>query len=135
MSSIKCKSCGLNNFSTLAECRRCGNSLIEVKKRKERRPSRFSIWSLLPIVVVLAIVYYFYSGVTGEMEEIEAKDAKRVAAQPKTGSNEQGLSRTKQDKQRSGHYGEAVKNSPSLNAHDQRTRDTEKAIQQVSKGK
>ena len=135
MNSIKCKNCGLKNFSSDVECRRCGHPFMEVKKKKVRRPSRFSVWSFLPIVVALGFVYYFYSGVQGTMEEINANEAQRIATQPAERPSSPGLSRTKYDQQRSGHYGEAVKNSQSLKAHEQRTKDTEKAIQQISNSK
>ena len=105
---------------------------MQSTKRKEKRPGRFSVWSLLPIACALAVVYYFYTGVQGTMEEVNANDAKRVASQPQERPATPGLSRTKYDQQRSGHYGDAVKNSQSLKAHDQRTKDTEKAIQQIS---
>ena len=83
------------------------------------------------IGLVLGLVYYFYSGVEGTMEEIEASEAKRIQSQAKQ-RPAAGLSRSEQDRQRSGHYGDAVKNSPSLGAHNQHIKDTEKAMQQVS---
>jgi ribosomal protein L40E len=132
MNSIKCKNCGLSNFPSDPECRRCGLSFIEPKKRKERRPSRFSVFSLVPVLCVLGVAYYFYSGVQGTMEEVNANDTKRVASQPAERPATPGLSRTKYDQQRSGHYGDKVKDSPNLKAHEQRTKDTEKAIQQIS---
>jgi hypothetical protein len=104
-------------------------------RRREKRPGRFSVWSLLPIVAVLALVYYFYSGVQGSMEEVQRNEAKRIAEQPKERPAAPGLSRTQYDQQRSGHYGDAIKNSNGLKSHEQRTRDTEKAIEQISNSK
>ncbi len=133
MNSIKCKSCGLKNFSSDVECRRCGHSfVIDQKKKAQRPPRRFSIWSVLMIAFVLGLVYYFYDGVQGTMEGINANDAKRVQSQPKERPATPGLSRSEHDRGRSGHYGDAVKDSQSLKAHDQRSKDTEKAIQQIS---
>jgi hypothetical protein len=132
MNSIKCKSCGLKNFSSDVECRRCGHSfVVEQKKQSHKQPRRFSFGSLLMIALVLGVVYYFYSGVEGTMEEIDASEAKRLQSQPKQ-QPAQGLSRTEQDRQRSGHFGDAVKSSQSLGAHNQHIKDTEKAMQQVS---
>ena len=133
MNSIQCKNCGLKNFATDVECRRCGYSfVVEQKKKAQRPPRRFSVWSLLMIAFVLGLGYYFYNGVQGTTEEINANEAKRVGSQPAERPAAPGLSRTKYDQQRAGHYGDAVKNSPALNAHEQRVRDTEKAVQQVS---
>jgi hypothetical protein len=133
MHSIKCKNCGLKNFSSDFECRRCGYSfVVEQKKKAQRPPRRFSVWSLLMIAFVLGLVYYFYNGVEGTMEEINANEARRAGSQPKERPAVPGLSRSEYDRQRKGHYGEAVKNSPSLGAHNQHIKETEKAMQQVS---
>jgi ribosomal protein L37E len=136
MNSIKCKSCGLKNFPSDFECRRCGHSfVVEQKKSAQRPPRRFSVFSLLVIVFVLGLVYYFYNGVQGTMGEINSNEAKRVQSQPKERPATPGLSRSEYDRQRSGHYGDAVKNSPSLEAHKAHIKETEKAMQQVSNSK
>lgn len=132
MNSIKCNNCGLKNFASDIECRRCGFSFVQAAlKKRQRPPRRFSIWSLLMIAGVLGVVYYFYSGVQTSVDEITASEAKRVASQP-AAQPTQGLSRTQHDQQRAGHYGDAVKNSQSLNAHQKRVEETEKTVQQLS---
>lgn len=83
------------------------------------------------IAAVLCVVYYFYDGVRTSMDEVSASEAKRVASQP-VAQPTQGLSRTQHDQKRAGHYGDAVKNSQSLNAHQKRVEETEKAVQQLS---
>jgi len=93
------------------------------------------MWSVLIIGFVLGLVYYFYNGVQGTMEEINANDVKRVESQPKEHSESPGLSRSENDRRRAGHYGDAVKNSSSLDAHNQHIKETEKAMQQVSNSK
>ena len=134
MNSIRCKSCGLSNFPADVECRRCGYSFVQTRKKKAgKRPRRFSIGSLLMITAVLAVVYYFYNGVQNSMAEIDSAEAKRVASQLAPKPEQKGLSRSQSDQQRSGAYGNAVKNSPSLNAHQKHIQDTEKAMQQASK--
>lgn len=131
MSSINCKNCGLKNFALDLECKRCGKSLIVSTRPKTVKPRRFSVWSLLMIAMVLGVVYYFYNGVQHSMEEIQANEAKRIASQlPRRGDS--GRSRTQSDRQKTTTYGDAVKNSSSLNAHQQRVKETEKAVQQVS---
>ncbi|HEX6125608.1 MAG TPA: hypothetical protein VFZ23_09585 [Pyrinomonadaceae bacterium] len=134
MKSIKCKSCGLTNFPSDTECRRCGYSFVpsSANKRNDKRPRSFSIWSLVMVAIVVGIAYYLYTGVQRSVDEINANEAKRVASQPEERPATPGLSRSEYDRQRSGHYGDAVKNSSSLKAHEQRTRETEKTIQQIS---
>ena len=83
------------------------------------------------IALVVGVVYYFYNGVQTSMDEIQASEMKRVASQPSPQASP-GLSRTQYDQQRTGHYGDAVKNSDSLKAHQKRVEDTEKAVQQIS---
>jgi hypothetical protein len=133
MNSIKCKNCGLSNFSTDVECRRCGNSFLKTAKtKKENTPNRFSLSSLLMIAVVLGLVYYFYSGAQDSIEKVNANDAKRVAAQPQERPVTPGLSRTQYDQQKAGTYGNAVKNSSSLAAHQQHVDESKKMMQQIS---
>jgi hypothetical protein len=79
----------------------------------------------------LGIVYYFYTGIERSMEEVDSIEAQRTAAQPAARPSP-GLSRSQAEQQRAGSYADAVKNSPSLNAHQKRVEDTEKAVQQIS---
>ncbi len=135
MNSIQCKNCGLKNFSTEAECRRCGYSFLKPTKTKSGdRPKRFSLGSLLIVAVLAGLAYYIYSGTQSSVQQINANDAKRVASQPAAQRAEPGLSRSEYDRQRSMTYGEAVKNSSSLAAHQQHINETEKAMQQISNG-
>lgn len=135
MNSIKCNNCGLQNFASDTECRRCRSSIVPAAhKRKEKTPRRFSVWSLLMIAAVLAVVYYFYTGVENSVGEVEMNETRRLSSQPAPQAT-QGLSRTQYDQQRAGHYGDAVKNSQSLNAHQKRVEETEKAVQQLSNAK
>ena len=82
------------------------------------------------IVLVAGVAYYIYTSYFGSTQNVKQVDAKQATSQPDTG-----LSRTEYDKQRSGHYGNAVANSESLKAHQQNIDRTEKAIQQVSNSK
>ena len=135
MNSIRCKNCGLKNFPLDPECKRCGYSFVAYRRKRGKKPRRFSVWSLLMITIVLGLVYYFYDGVRQSMAEIEANEAKRIATQTKTRSADAGLSRSQSDQRRAGSFGDAVKNSSSLDAHQQRVNQTEKALQQVSNSK
>ncbi len=83
------------------------------------------------VACVGGLAYYFYKGTEQSMDEIDANEAKRVASQPAE-HPPAGLSRTKYDQQRAGHYANAVANSPSLGAHQKHIEDTQKAMQQVS---
>jgi len=134
MKSIKCKNCGLTNFASEMECRRCGNVFAAPNKTKrEKTPSRFSLSSLLFLTVIGAIVYYIFTGAESSVEQVNANEAKRVASQP-AGHPAAGLSRTQYDQQRAGTYAGAVKNSSSLDAHQQHINQTEKTMQQISNG-
>jgi hypothetical protein len=133
MKSIKCKNCGLSNFSSEVECRRCGNSFLKTAQTKsERPPRRFSLSTLLMVALACGLVYYFYSGSRDSMEKVNANDAKRVASQPEERPVTPGLSRSQYDQQKAGTYGDAVKNSSSLGAHQQHINDSQKMMQQIS---
>jgi hypothetical protein len=131
MNSIKCKNCGLTNFSSALECSRCGNVFRIAASRRTGKP-RFSIWSLVAIALVAGVFYYFYNGLKQSVDEVNADEAKRVAAQPTVQPASAGLSRTEYDKQRAGGVGNLVKKSPGLTAHQQHIDETQKAMQQVS---
>ncbi len=135
MNSIRCKNCGLKNFPLDTECKRCGYSFVAYPRRKGKKPRRFSVWSLLMIAMVLGVVYYFYDGVQRSMQELDENEMRRVASQQKLRTSDTGLSRSQSDQRRSGTYGDAVRNSSSLDAHQQRVNQTEKALQQVSNSK
>jgi hypothetical protein len=87
------------------------------------------------IAMVLGVVYYFYDGVQRSMQELDENEMRRVASQQKLRTSDTGLSRSQSDQRRSGTYGDAVRNSSSLDAHQQRVNQTEKALQQVSNSK
>jgi hypothetical protein len=134
MNSIKCNSCGLKNFSSDLQCRRCGLFLEQAftPRATTVRPRRFSIWSVLMIALVGGVFYYFYVGIQASVEEVGQSEQRRLSKQAPAAPGTPGLSRTKADQQRAGSYGAAVANSESLGAHNQHIKDTEKAMQQVS---
>ncbi|MEO8572402.1 MAG: hypothetical protein ABI481_00410 [Pyrinomonadaceae bacterium] len=133
MNSIKCKNCGLSNFSTDVECRRCGYSFTKGSKAKsEKAPRSYSLSSLLMLASLALVVYYFYSGAQDSIEKVNTNDAKRVASQPAERPVTPGLSRTQYDQQKAGTYGDAVRNSSSLGAHQQHIDDSQKMMQQIS---
>ena len=133
MNSIKCKNCGLKNFASDAECRRCGLSFLKTAKAKrEKAPRRFGISTLVMVALLGGLAYYVLVGTENSMEQINANEAKRVASQPAERPVVPGLSRSEYDRQKSMTYSQAVKNSASLSAHQQHIDQTEKAMQQVS---
>ena len=82
------------------------------------------------LAIALGIGYYLYSTYfVPQHDQTGTADEKRAGTQA---AATPGLSRTEHDRQRSGHYGDAVRNSSSLKAYEQRARDTEKAVQQIS---
>ena len=136
MNSIKCKNCGLSNFPTDLECRRCGLSFSKPQKpKKEKTPSSFSILTLLPVFVIGGVAYYFYAGSAESVDKVNANEAKRVASQPAERPLLPGASRTEYDRQKSQSYADAVRGSKSLADHNKRVQESEKAMQQISNGK
>ena len=135
MNSIKCKNCGLSNFPTDVECRRCGFSFLKTQKpKKEKTPSSFSILTLLPVLFVGAVAYYFYAGTAESVDKVNANEAKRVASQPDERPLLPGASRTEYDRQKTQSYADAVRGSKSLADHNKRVQESEKAMQQISNG-
>ena len=130
-SSIRCKNCGLTNFSYEERCKRCRSFLAEqAAKRKEKRPRRFSIWSFVIVAMVGGFAYYAYSGIQKSTEEVYANDMTPIEDEKK--NKNAGLSRTEYEKQRTGSYASAVQNSNSLAAQNQHIQDTEKLMQTAS---
>lgn len=121
------------NFTTEPECRRCGFSFARSDdKKRDGSPRSFSLVTPLMIALAAGVVYYFYTGVQSSVEEVNTNEAKRSASQPAERPGTPGLSRAEYDRQKAGTYGDAVKNSPGLNAHQQRVNQTEKAVQEIS---
>jgi hypothetical protein len=82
--------------------------------------------------LLVGLLYYFYSGTQSSIEKVNADEAQRVASQPAERPVTPGLSRTQYDQQKAGTYGNAVKNSSSLAAHQQHIDDSQKIMQQIS---
>ena len=134
MRSAKCPNCGLANYSTDVECRRCGKLLYRPTNRVvNHNPSRRNGLATLLIFVVLAAGgYYIYSALQDSVSKVGVNEAKRVAAQPQAQRQQPGLSRTVQDRERSQRVANAVGASNSLAAHEQRVRETENLVNNLS---
>lgn len=131
MNSIKCRNCGLNNFSTESECRRCKQTFIQAAGRSNTGSKRgIPIYPLIFLAIVGGAGYYFYSGVDQNVQQINANEANRLAEQKNDPTT--GLSRTQYDKHRSGQYGNAIKSNPSFEAQRKQAEETQKAMQAVS---
>jgi hypothetical protein len=135
MKSIKCKVCGLSNFPTDVECRRCGNSFLKPKTKREKRPRSFSMGSVLAVVVAGALGYYVYTGSQQTIDQVNAEEMKRAAAKPAERPVAPGLTRTEYDHQKMQSYAGVVRDSQSLADHNKHIEDTEKMMQQISNGK
>ena len=133
MRSAKCPHCGLANYSTDVECRRCGKLLYRPTDRivTAKPPRRNSLITLLIFVALGAGGYYIYSEMQASVSKVGANEAKRVGAQP-IQQQQPGLSRTVQDRERSQRVANAVGASNSLNAHEQRVRETENLVNNLS---
>jgi len=69
---------------------------------------------------------YIYTGIQNEMSQIEMNEAKRAATTPR--SNQPGLTRTQQDKERAGQFKNAIQNAPALASSQKRLAETEKLM-------
>ena len=125
MSSIKCKNCGLTNFQYDDAGRRCGELFL--KKSKVRRPRRFSFGSLLIVAFAGGFAYYAYYGLQKSADDVYAGEMMRIEQQKQ--DRTVGLSRSEIEKQRTGTFATAIKNSNGLAAHDERMAETQKAMQ------
>jgi len=131
MNSIKCRNCGLNNFSTEFECRRCKQIFNEnAGSSTKGSKSGISIYPLIFLAIVGGAGYYFYSGAQENVQQINANEVNRLAEQKNDPTT--GLSRTQYDKHRSGQYGNALKNNPSFEAQRKQAEETQKVMQAVS---
>ena len=129
MNSIKCKNCGLTNFPTDVECRRCGRP-FKGPKAEGSAPRRFSIVTLVLFAALAVASYYIFTGMQKSVSEVNANEANRVASQPP--QPDAGLSRTEQDRRRAQRVGNAVNISPGLTEHQNRTKETEKMVEQLA---
>jgi len=124
MSSIRCKYCGLANFTDALVCKRCGNQLRRPDKKKP--PVRFSIYSLLTFAVVGVIVYYAIGGFENSMDKVNADEKHQQDL--RRAENPNNLSRTDYDRQRANTFGGAVRNSNSLAEAQRHNAELQKAI-------
>lgn len=134
MNSIKCKSCGLSNFSSEEACRRCGNGLHNTSASKSASPS--SARSYLPIVLVLGVLaagYYFYSSSDKAITSAETPVAKQPTV--KTPEPLQGQTRMEHDRQRAANVGDAIRQNPGLEAQKKQQEETQRIMQQVANSK
>ncbi|MEO5858993.1 MAG: hypothetical protein ABIR33_08600 [Pyrinomonadaceae bacterium] len=133
MNSFKCANCGLSNFSTDLECRRCGKLLYRPTDRiaSNKPPCRNALISLLIFTALAAGGYYMYTGLKASVDQVSSRDTKRVAAPP-ANQPDAGLSRTEADRQRSQRVGNFVGISPALNQQANRTRHTEQTIEEMT---
>lgn len=131
MNSLRCKKCGMANFATEIQCRRCSAQLVSASPRKkEKRPRRFSIISLALYAALIYGGYYLYQDAKRSIEEVNNNAAFRAVPQKQQQSS--GFSRTEQDRQRASNFGTAVKDSPSLAAKREQEERTQKAMKQAS---
>lgn len=127
MSSVKCKYCGLANFTDAVICARCKTSLHQAATiKKQRAPRSFSYVTVLIFAAVAVVLYYMAGGFQTSMNQVNANDANRVASQPK--DPDAGLSRTEYDKKRAGQYGGAVQNSNSFSENQKHNEDIQKMM-------
>jgi hypothetical protein len=131
MNSIKCKSCGLSNFATERDCRRCGLSLYIQGGRSSLAPRRFSVISIIIFVVIAAGGYYIFTGMQNSVTRVGENEANRVATEAER-QQAAGMSRAEEDRQRSQRVANAVNISPALAEHKKKTEERQKMIEQAA---
>ena len=135
MNSVRCNKCGMANFAAEIHCRRCSAQIISAAPlKKEKRPRRFSIISLAIYAALIYGGYHLYQDARRSIDEVNNNEAFRVGTQVPQKPQQQGLSRSEQDRQRASHYGNSLQNSPALEAKPKQEEQTKKALQQVSGG-
>ena len=74
MKSAKCPHCGLANYSTDVECRRCGKLLYRPTDRvvTDKPPLRNGLITLLIFVALGAGGYYIYSEMQASVSKVGA---------------------------------------------------------------
>lgn len=128
--SAKCPKCGLTNFATDLECRRCGASFVQKAGSPGSRP-KVSIVALVIFAGVAAAFYYIFIGVRGSVDTVNSTEANRVGAQPVL-PPDAGRSRAEYDRYRTQTVANAVGAAPGLAEHNNRTQQTDKALDQMT---
>lgn len=130
MNSTKCPKCGLTNFATDLECKRCGTSFVQKTSNSGSRP-KVSIVALVIFAGVAAAFYYIFIGVQGSVDKVNSTEANRVGAQPAL-PPDAGRSRAEYDRYRGQTVANAVGAAPGLAEHTNRTQQTENTINQMT---
>ena len=124
MSSIRCKYCGLANFTDALACKRCGNPLKQLDKKKA--PVRFSIYSLLTFAVVGVIVYYAIGGFENSIDKVNIDEKHQEDL--RRAENPNNLSRSDLGRQRANSFVGVVSNSNSMMEAQRHNAELDKAI-------
>src|SRR6186713_1077575 len=118
MNSIKCKNCGLSNFASDFECRRCGFALLSApKSKKEKRPRSWSLGTLLMITIIGGLAYYVFTGTEESIKQVTNEQNNRGGAKPAERPLAPGSTRNEYDRQKTQTYAGAVRDSKSLSDH------------------
>ena len=133
MNSIKCRKCGLANFVSDPQCRRCSAQLYTgTPLKKEKRPRRFSVISLAVYAALAYGGFHLYQEAMASIKDVTRNDAIRAGSQVPQRSQQAGFSRAEQDRQRASQFGNNLKDNPSFQAKRKQEEETQKAMQQAS---
>ncbi|QYO68243.1 hypothetical protein [Leptolyngbya sp. 7M] len=132
MNSVKCRACGLINFASEDNCKRCGGELaISLHTSTGSTSGTKGItFGKLAFIAALAVAgYFFYSTYfMSSSDPAEQMSNSTRLSDLKTSSE----TRAELDRQRSQRVANAVGAAPGLNAHENRTRETDRLMNQIS---
>ena len=133
MTSIKCTSCGLTNFATEEQCKRCGAILgfgdFAATRESSAMPRRISLGKPILLVVFAFGGYYVYSNYLSTPAKPKPK-AENATKMSDIEPSQQ--TRSEMEKERTKRIATAVGAAPGLNAHETRTKETDRLMNSVS---
>lgn len=133
MNSIKCTNCGLTNFATEEQCKRCGGALgfgdFASTRESAAMPRRISLGKPIFLLILVLGGYYVYSNYLSTPAKPKPK-AENVTKMSDIQPSQQ--TRSEMEKERTKRIATAVGAAPGLNAHETRTKETDRLMNSVS---
>jgi hypothetical protein len=133
MNSIKCTSCGLTNFATEEQCKRCGAALgfgdFASTRESTSMPRRIMLGRPILLLILAFGGYYVY---TNYLSAPAKPMPQKLNAATISDINPSQQTRSEMEKERTKRIATAVGAAPGLNAHETRTKETDRLMNSVS---